>query len=71
MKAHEIRVCEEHTDLAGKIERLEAFVGTPNYHSLSHAQQYLMRRQLLTMREYLDILAARMALFATPGVASG
>ena len=71
MQLHEIRVVEEQTDLAGKVERLEAFIGTPVYHGLSHAQQFLLRKQLLAMREYLDVLDARIALFATPGAASG
>lgn len=71
MRTHEQRVVEEETELTAKIDRLEAFIGSPTYHSLSHAQQYLMRRQLLAMREYCDILCARIALFATPGVKSG
>lgn len=71
MQPFEQRVVDEHTDLEGKVVRLEEFVGTPTYHALSHAQQYLLRRQLIAMREYLDILAARIALFPSPGVASG
>jgi hypothetical protein len=71
MQTHEIRVADEQSDLAKKVERLEGFIGTPTYHALSHAHQFLLRKQLLTMREYLDILNARMALFATPGASSG
>ena len=71
MQPHQARVIQEHTELEQKIERLEAFIGTPTYHSEDQHGQYLLRRQLLCMREYLDILAERIALFAAPGVASG
>lgn len=70
MQPHQQRVVEEHTELEKKIERLEAFVGTPTYHALNQAEQYLLRRQLLAMREYLDILAARIAHFKV-GAAHG
>lgn len=63
MQPHQIRVVEEHTELEQKVERLGAFIGTPTYHALNNAEQYLLRRQLLAMSEYLDILAARIAHF--------
>lgn len=69
--SHEQRVREEHADLSLKIEKLESFIGTPTYHTLTHAQQYLLRRQVLAMREYEDILSARIALFKMPGVHDG
>lgn len=69
--SHEQRVQEERDALNVKIEALEAFIGTPTYHGLTHAHQYLLRRQLLAMREYLDILGARLALFKMPGVHDG
>lgn len=67
MQPHQHRVVEEHTDLEQKIERLGAFVGTPTYHALNQAEQYLLRRQLLSMTEYRDILAARIAHFKVGG----
>jgi len=69
--SHEQRVHEENEALKLKVEALEAFIGTPIYHGLTHAHQYLLRRQLLAMREYLDILGARLALFKMPGVHNG
>lgn len=68
---HQQRVQEESDALNIKIEALEKFIGTPTYHSLTHAHQYLLRRQLLAMREYSDILGARLALFKMPGVSDG
>lgn len=68
---HEARVAEEREALNTKVEALEAFIGTPTYHSLTHAHQFLLRKQLLAMREYLDILDARLAMFKMPGVRDG
>ena len=69
--SHEQRVAKERDTLNTRIEALEAFIGAPTYHSLTHAHQYLLRRQLLAMREYIDILGARLALFKMPGVSDG
>ncbi len=69
--SHEQRVHEERAALHAKVEALEAFIGTPIYHGLTHANQFLLRKQLLAMREYLDILDARIALFKMPGVHDG
>lgn len=71
MSTPEQRVAQEHADLATRVEALEAFIGTPTYHTLSHAHQFLLRRQLLAMREYLEILVARLGLFKMPGVNNG
>lgn len=68
---HEARVAEEREALNTKVEALEAFIGTPIYHGLTHAHQFLLRKQLLAMREYLDILDARLAMFKMPGVHDG
>lgn len=66
LQPYQTRVIDENTELVSKIESLEGFIGSPRYHALDHANQFLLRKQLLAMREYLDILAARIALFMTP-----
>lgn len=68
---HEARVAEERETLNTRVEALEAFIGTPTYHGLTHAHQFLLRKQLLVMSEYLDILDARLAMFRMPGVHDG
>lgn len=68
MQSHQQRVFAERADLNNKIERLEAFIGTVTYHTASHDEQFLLRMQLLTMREYADVLGRRIALF---GAVSG
>lgn len=68
---HETRVAEEREALNTKVEALGTFIGTPTYHSLTHAHQFLLRKQLLAMTEYLDILDARLAMFKMPGVRDG
>lgn len=69
--SHEQRVQEERDALVLKVEALEKFIGTPTYHALTHAHQFMLRKQLLAMREYLDILDARLAMFKMPGVHDG
>ncbi len=63
MKQHQIRVVDEKTDLDGKIERLDAFIGTPIYHDLDGHDQFLLRFQLVAMRQYSTTLGERIARF--------
>lgn len=71
LKQHQMRVVDENTELAAKIERLEAFIGSPEYHALGGPDQFLLRKQVMVMREYLDILALRISRFVTQGVRDG
>lgn len=63
MQPHQKRVIEEKAALDLKIEGLSAFIGTPIYHTLSHQDQFLLRRQLVAMNEYSSILRERIDLF--------
>lgn len=63
MKQYQIRVVEEHAALNTKIELLEAFVGTSQYHALDQHDQFLLRKQLLAMREYATVLSERIGRF--------
>lgn len=63
MQPHQKRVIDEKSALDTKIEALSAFIGTPIYHTLSHEDQLLLRRQLIAMSEYSSILRERIDLF--------
>ena len=63
MQPHQKRVIDEKHELDTKIEALSAFIGTPTYHSITHQDQYLLRRQLVAMTEYSSILKERIDLF--------
>lgn len=63
MQPHQKRVIDEKKDLDTKIEALSTFIGTPTYHTLSHEDQFLLRRQLVAMSEYSAILRERIDLF--------
>ena len=63
MQPHQKRVIDEKSALDTKIEALTHFIGSPIYHTLSHIDQYLLRRQLVAMNEYSSILKERIDLF--------
>lgn len=63
MQPHQKRVIDEKSALDTKIEALSAFIGTPVYHTLTHEDQFLLRRQLVAMNEYSSILRERIDLF--------
>lgn len=63
MQEFQKRVVDEKHGLDQKIKDLEAFIGTPTYKDIEHAQQFLLRRQLVAMHEYSSILAERIELF--------
>ena len=64
MAPHQIRVVNERDDLATKVERLRAFLGSDTYSKLDHAERGRLDRQLGAMMIYLDILDERIAAFA-------
>jgi hypothetical protein len=63
MQPHQKRVIDEKKELDDKIEALTNFIGTPTYHSITHQDQFLLRRQLVAMSEYSAILRERIDLF--------
>ena len=63
MQPHQKRVIDEKRELDAKIELLTNFIGTPTYHTLTHENQFLLRRQLVAMSEYSAILRERIDLF--------
>jgi hypothetical protein len=63
MQPHQKRVIDEKKELDTKLEALTHFIGTPIYHTLSHQDQFLLRRQMVAMGEYSSILRDRIDLF--------
>lgn len=59
MDTYRVRMIAEKEELDVRIEKLTNFIGTGPYHALEHHDQYLLRRQLLVMSEYSDILNQR------------
>jgi hypothetical protein len=60
MDAYRVRMTAEKSELDAKIIKLTDFIGSGIYHTLEHHDQYLLRRQLLVMNEYSDILNQRL-----------
>lgn len=54
------RVRKERDDLAGKIEKLETFIGGPDFASVDEAQRHLLVAQRAAMNHYKQILDERL-----------
>lgn len=63
LQQHEVRVCQEHLELADKVSKLENFVNGDVFSNLHDMDRQLLLGQLHAMTEYLTILAARIARF--------
>jgi hypothetical protein len=65
MKPHQERVVQERTDLAEKLEKLDAFLGdTAKFRALDFSDGCLLVEQSEIMRAYVEVLDARIARFA-------
>jgi|HubBroStandDraft_5_1064220.scaffolds.fasta_scaffold506610_2 hypothetical protein len=60
------RVRTESEELIQKIQRLEAFRGTPEHRALLVLHQDLLTSQLLVMRAYAEILRQRISSWKPP-----
>lgn len=56
MEEYQERVIEERDALRNRANKLADFFVTDDYRDLIHADQYLLKNQLIAMNEYLDIL---------------
>lgn len=55
-------VQEEARELSTKIYNLQQFMNKPEFHTtIGTVQRYLLRKQLVSMLEYRDILRVRLA----------
>lgn len=53
------RLIAEEKELSDRIEKLTVFVESENYKKLNDENQYLLRKQLDSMKEYESILQRR------------
>ena len=63
LQPHQERVVEEHKELAGRIERLDAFTDSKKFDSLSPEDQDLMLHQTQQMKDLAKTLSQRIELF--------
>lgn len=63
MQAHEQRVIEEKKELDQKLEKLNAFTGTPTFSALGEEDTMLLLKQLRVMEQYSSILQQRIDRF--------
>jgi hypothetical protein len=61
MEPWQQRVVDEQTALADRLVKLENFIGTLLFNSLTEADQKLLLAQKEAMTVYWDILSARIA----------
>ncbi len=62
---HQQRVVDEKADLDEKIQKLNAFFGTPIYAGLDDAERGRLVMQEVYMHQYSGVLAERIAAFKT------
>ncbi len=68
MEAHMERVKAELAELDGRLKKLRAFVqGRHEYDQLCRAEQNRLRRQVLIMALYADVLEERLHAASEPG----
>jgi hypothetical protein len=53
------RLRVEHDELATKLDKLSAFIQSDSFSLLIESQQLLLRKQLVAMQEYRDLLLIR------------
>jgi hypothetical protein len=63
MKAFQKRVVDEHSELSGKLEKLDAFALTDTFKTLPVDDRCLLTKQSTAMREYAAILSQRIKRF--------
>ena len=63
MEAYQQRVVDEKTELDAKLSRLDDFLRSEKFESLTERQKSLMHSQQNHMRLYSDVLGMRIADF--------
>ncbi|HDN9784834.1 TPA: hypothetical protein P2N00_000472 [Aeromonas salmonicida] len=57
---HIERMRKEHTELCDRLNKLSAFITTDTFCTLAIDEQNCMKRQLVAMREYAEVLGERL-----------
>ena len=55
------RVYSEAEELKVKLKKLQDFMGTTKFEALSYVEKYLLMDQEFAMKDYLDVLTARLS----------
>ena len=55
------RVYSEASELKVKLEKLEDFMGSTKFEALSYVEKYLLMDQEFAMKDYMDVLTARLS----------
>ena len=63
MEAYQVRVVEEKQDLDSKLEKLNLFVTSTKFDDVPLPEQERLKKQLLIMKEYSQVLSDRIAVF--------
>lgn len=63
LQPHQQRVVDEKRDLDEKLEKLNAFFGSPIFAGLPDAEMDRLQRQATHMAAYSDVLGERIASF--------
>lgn len=63
LPAHEKRVVEEREELTHKAIALDKFIQGEIYNTLSSRQKYLLKKQLMIMDMYIEVLDCRISSF--------
>lgn len=63
---HQQRVVDERKELNERRRKLMDFMATPTYQELSQEEICLLVKQAKAMRQYSEILGARLALWGVP-----
>ena len=64
MKDYQERVSQEKEELDSKLSRLSTFIKSDEFASVPMAEQVRLKQQRTVMKQYSDILAARIDGFA-------
>jgi len=64
MVPHQQRVVDEELENADKLQKLTKFTTTPTFDSLDKAEKSRLKRQILIMRLFGDVLNDRINAFA-------
>lgn len=62
MSDFKTRLEDEHTELEKKRNALAVFIKTDKFEELNFAQRFLLIKQLNAMKDYSEILAARLSI---------
>lgn len=62
MEAFKVRLVNEHFELTEKIGKLKPFITSENFQKVEPKQQELLKKQVVAMEEYADILQERLEL---------